>query len=523
MRDGSGGGPCRGLMRASLAVLGGALLYTGHPPIAIGSMGYVALVPLVTLARDVGPGSIRSAFGYGYLAGIVAFAPLLYWLIPFGYAAFGGLTVVQAMYVGGFVAVTAWYGERRGRAVFTVAAWVALEGLRGSWPLGGFGWGALPYTQADGGLVLGVARTLGTAGISLVLVTVAVALEEAIRSGLHSWTAARASDIPADTVFKAIQRPILTVLAVLSLAVVFSGEAPTGNGRTTSFGIVQGGDTRATSAAGVTRLDTDRIIRVTELMLKETRDFADDPPDVVVWPENSLDSDVRTDDGAVVGDLLDQALALVAPSPILAGETQDGPRPRTLFNNMTVFTTDGVGESYSKRRPVPFAEYIPARAALDWFPGLDQVPNDVLAADTAQTLQVAGATVGGIVCFENTFPALARSQVREGADVLVVGTNNSSFGLTPMSAQHVAFSQVRAVETGRWVVHAGISGISAFISPEGKTFQETGQFVPAAIRMDVPLITALTPAMRLGDAVAYAAAIVLVAGLVFGIVERRRR
>lgn len=509
--------------RVFLAILSGALLYAGHPPLAIGFAGYVALIPLIALIRDVGSGSTRAAFGYGYLGGLVAFAPLMYWLIPFGYAAFGGLTLVQAVYVGVFAAVTAWYGERRGRAVFTVAAWVALEAFRGVWPLGGFGWGALAYTQADGGLVLGVARTLGTAGISLVLATVAVALEEAIRSGLHSWTAARDSDNPADTVFKTIQRPILTVLAVLSLAVLIGGEAPAESGRTTSFGIVQGGDTRATAAAGVTRLDSDRIIRVTELMLEETRNFAEDPPDVVVWPENSLDSDVRTDRGAVVADLLDEALALVAPSPILAGETQNGPRPRTLFNNMTVFTTAGAGQSYSKRRPVPFAEYIPARAALDWFPGLDQIPNDVLAADTPQTLEVGGATVGGIICFENNFPALARSQVREGADVLVVGTNNSSFGLTPMSAQHVAFSQVRAVETGRWVVHAGISGISAFVSPEGEAFQQTGQFVPAAIRMDVPLIEGLTPAMRLGDTVAYVSAALLLAGILFGSIDRRRR
>lgn len=505
-----------------LAVLGGLLLYAGHPPVGAGLAGYVAVVPLVALARDTAGTRRRLAFGYGYLAGLVAFAPLLYWLIPFGYAAFGGLTLVQAAYIGAFVAVVAAYGERRGRPVFTVAAWVALEALRGTWPFGGFTWGALAYTQADGGLVLEVARTLGAAGISLILVTVAVAVEEAIRAGHDSWTAARDSDVPADTVFRAVQRPVLTVLAVLTVAVLIGGDEPAPTGSTTSFGIVQGGDTRGTSAAGVRRLDTGRIIKVAELMADQTTAFSDDPPDVVIWPENSLDSDIRSPEGEAVAALLEQSLAAVSPSPILAGEAQDGPTAGTWYNNMTVFTEDGPGQSYTKRRPVPFAEYVPLRPLFDWFPPLDQVPQDVVAADQPQVIDVAGAHVGTIICFENTFPHLVRSQVRAGADVLVVSTNNSSFGFSPMSAQHIAFSRVRAVETGRWVVHAGISGISGFISPTGEVFDRTEQFEPATIRMDVPLIEELTPATRVGDGVAYAAWLVTAAGLGFVLVDRRR-
>ncbi|MGI9016682.1 MAG: apolipoprotein N-acyltransferase [Euzebya sp.] len=511
------------LSRGGLALLGGFLLYAGHPPLGLGPVGFVALVPIVALARDLQSAPIRSRFGYGLLAGMLAFGPLLYWLIPFGYAAFGGLVLVESVYIGTFVTITASYGERRGRAAFTVAAWVALEAIRGSWPLGGFGWGSLAYTQASGGPVLGVARSLGAAGVGMVLAITAVAIEQAIAAGRASWPAAHDSDLPADAVFRAMRTPILTVLGVLSVAILISGEAPAPSGDTTSFGIVQGGDTRATSAAGVNRIDIGRIVRVSELMLAQTRPFAADPPDVVVWPENSLDRDVRSPDGAQVREILDQALALVAPSPILAGETADGPRPGTLLNNMTVFDSQGVAvDSYSKRRPVPFAEYVPWRSLLGDLPPLRQVPSDVLAADAPQVLDVAGAQVGGVICFENTFPHLARSQVRAGADVLVVGTNNSSFGDTPMSAQHIAFSQLRAVETGRWVVHAGISGISAFISPEGRVMQSTELFQPAAIRMDIPLIQGLTPAMRLGDAVAWLAALATLIGLGWLALDRVR-
>ncbi len=487
------------MRRSLLALLAGLLLYAGHPPIGIGAVGFVALVPLAALARDLEGARWRAGIGYGSLAGIAFFAPLLIWLTPFGYVAYVALVLVQALAVGAWTLLVAAWGGRRGRAVVAVVAWMGLESLRSTWPLGGFSWGALAYTQVDVPLVLGVARTLGGTGLGLVLATVAVAVEAAIAQGTRAWGPSRGTERSADVLFDAMRVPLLTVLGVLSLAVLLSGEAPAGDGRTLEVGIVQGGDTRATSAAGVARIDTGRIVRVTELMLEATQAFAADPPDLVVWPENSLDRDVRTEDGAPVRSLLEEALGDVAPAPILAGEIREGPRPGTLLNSMTLFTEDGIGDSYSKRHPVPFGEYVPARAALDWFPPLDQIPRDVVPGEGAQVVQVDGAAVGAVICFENTYAELARDQVRAGADLLVVSTNNSSYGRSAMSAQHVAFSRLRAVETGRWVVHAGISGISGFIDPDGGLHRETGLFRQATPRMEVPLLQGETLAVRLGD------------------------
>ncbi|WP_370324729.1 apolipoprotein N-acyltransferase [Euzebya sp.] len=513
-----------GARRAGLALLAGVLLYGGHPPIGLAAAGFVALVPLVALSRELARDGVRArvAFGYGFLAGATFFGPLLYWLIPFGYAAFGLLTLVQSAYLGVVTALLTAYGERRGRAAVTVAIWVGLEALRGVWPFGGLAWGGLAYTQADGGLALGVARTLGAAGISAVLATVAVAVEEAIRGAATGWAAAREEAVPADAVFRRIRTPLLTVLGVLAVAVLLAGSPPAPTGRTTSFGIVQAGDTRATSAAGVTRIDTGRIVRVAELMVEATAALADDPPDVVIWPENALDGDIRQPRWAEVEAMLEAGVDLVDPAPILAGESIDGTEPATRFNAMTVFTADGIGESYRKRRPVPFGEYVPLRSWLDWFPPLEQIPSDVVPGDGPQVVHVGGAAVGNVICFENTFGHLVRDQVHAGADVLVVSTNNSSFGDTPMSSQHIAFSQVRAVETGRWVVHAGISGISGFVDPEGVVHQRTELFERATPVMDVPLVEGRTPAMRIGDAVAWLAGAVAVLGLAAVVVDRRR-
>jgi apolipoprotein N-acyltransferase len=353
----------------------------------------------------------------------------------------------------------------------------------------------LGYTQHDGGPLLPLARGLGVLGVSAACAVIAVCLEALGRRVLSgtgsrglSWVGIRAATWP----------PVAVVAVVLVLAPVLGGSPPPADGDTIDVASVQGNQIQATSAAGTSREDVGRIVRVAEQMVAATRPLAEDPPALTVWPENSVDADVRDPENTGVREALDEALDLVEGGPMLIGGHFDGPRPRTRYNVVYEVHDDIQPEGvYYKRHPVPMGEYIPGRSLLEWFPPLDQIPSDVLPGDDATVIDVAGARVGAAICFENVFPELLRSQVREGADLLLVATNNASFGRTPMSRQHLAISQVRAVETGRWVLHAGISGISAVIDPTGGTSQETALYEAAIVRADLPLISGITLAMRL--------------------------
>lgn len=81
----------------------------------------------------------------------------------------------------------------------------------------------------------------------------------------------------------------------------------------------------------------------------------------------------------------------------------------------------------------------------------------------------------------------------------MVLTNNASYGETAASAQHLQMSRMRAIEGGRWVVHAAVSGISAFIDPSGRSYQETDLFEPGVIRRTIRASSELTPYVRFGD------------------------
>jgi apolipoprotein N-acyltransferase len=524
-----GGKATRRGRRVALAITAGLLLYAGHPPLDVGLVGVVALVPLLLLSRDIarGPRPLRTGLGWGLVAGLVFFGPLLSWVFRFGAIAWGLLVGVQAAWVALFVGAVAWFGERRGRAVFAVALWVALEAGRSLWPLGGFGWGVLGYTQHAGGMVLPVARTLGVLGISAVLAAVAACLEEIGVRVARVWPRMRSGDDGlSDTLFTAARTPLLTLLFILVAVVLLAGEPPAATGRTIDIAAVQASDIQYTYAAGsptISRLDPARIKRVAQQMALATLPLTDDPPAVTVWPENSLDADYTDPANAELRALVASTLALLDGGTLLADGLLDGPEPGTLLHAIMQIAPDGeVVDRYVKRQPIPFGEYVPFRQWLGWFPPLQQIPRDQIPGDEPGVFEIAGDRIGAVICYESISPRLVHSTVRAGAEVLVVSTNNTSFSPSPMSRQHLAFSQLRAVETGRWILHAGISGISGIVDPEGDVHQRTAQFQQAVVRANLPLVTGVTPATFLAGWVGWAATLIAALALTAGLISRDR-
>ena len=499
--------------RLGWAVAGGVLLFAGHPPWDQAWAGYVALVPLLFLARDVAAGrrAVRAGFGWGLVAGLIFFLPLLTWIGRFGLPAWVLLALLEALFVGVFVAIVAAWGERRWRAVVAVASWVGLEWARSRVPLGGFPWGALAYTQHDMGLVLPVARVAGALGVSAVLATLAVVVEAVVLAVVRRR-------------LRTLLAPGIAVLVVLLLLIaVPAPPAPTSE--TVDIAAVQGNDVELPPF--VDRANTTRVLDIATRMAAVTEQLPSSPeglPDVAVWPENALDSDPRTN--PAIGQQVRQAQRALGDTTLLAGTLLDGDSAATFRNAIVRFGPDATVEDvYDKRILVPFGEYVPWRSVLGSLPPLQAIPTDAVPGKEAKVFNVGGALVGPVTCYESLFPSLVRDQVLEGAQVLVVSTNNASFGRTSAAAQHLAFSQVRAVETGRYVLQAGISGISAVVDPQGGLSQETELFTQAIVRDDLPLVEGLTPYMRFGDVVGPSAALLttlVVAWLVASAARRRR-
>ncbi|MGH2703151.1 MAG: apolipoprotein N-acyltransferase, partial [Actinomycetota bacterium] len=219
-------------------------------------------------------------------------------------------------------------------------------------------------------------------------------------------------------------------------------------------------------------------------------------PDLVVWPESSVGLDLTTNDDSAAAV---RAAAQSVDAPMIVGGNLDVGEDRYKVMAFQIDPDGEVVDQYQKTHLVPFGEYVPARGVLGWIPALDQVPRDAVASDQPVVFDVAGGRVAPVISFEGDFGSLVRKPIAEGGRLLVVATNTSTWGDSWASAQHVAFSRVRAVENGVWVAHAALSGISAFISPRGDIVDSTPLWVPAALVHELRFAADITLYARFGD------------------------
>jgi apolipoprotein N-acyltransferase len=219
-------------------------------------------------------------------------------------------------------------------------------------------------------------------------------------------------------------------------------------------------------------------------------------PDLVVWPENASDLDPYTDGQAA--EVIDDAVRDVGV-PVLVGAVTDGPGDKISNRGIVWDPQAGPGDSYVKRHPVPFGEYIPLRSAVRLVTKkVDLVPRDFASGEEAGVLRVGPATLADVICFEVAYDGVVRDAVSGGGRLLVVQTNNATFGRSGETTQQLAMGRLRAVEHGRAVVVAATSGVSAVIAPDGELLDRSEVFTRDLLVERVPLRSARTWATRLG-------------------------
>jgi apolipoprotein N-acyltransferase len=473
-----------------LAVVGGFATRLAFPSPGWWPLAFVGVAALfLALRRD----SARWNALVGLIWGLAFFLPLITWIVDaVGFVPWLVLSIAEAGYVALLGAAFTW--ARRGEAVwrnpwlqvvvFTIL-WVAVEELRSTWPFGGFPWGRLAFSQADSPAAAYI-RLGGTPLLSAAVAATGALLAVAL-------VAARRVAVARTLVALGVAGGLLVVGILLPLDTA----AQAG---TLRVGAVQGNvPGTGLDAYGRRAVVLGNHVQGTKQLLGQV---APGYLDLVVWPENGTDIDPQVDGAAAAA--IDGAAKAVG-APMLVGTVQYPPSGGRYNTAVLWEPGKGVVASYTKQHPAPFAEYIPMRSIARRFSSaVDLVTQDMLPGHKPGYVPLEsprlGRTVGigDVICFEVAYDSIVRDAVRAGGEVLVVQTNNATFGHSDESTQQLAMSRLRAIEHGRATVQISTVGVSAVIAPNGVIEQQTRLFTPDQLVATLPLRNATTPATRLG-------------------------
>jgi apolipoprotein N-acyltransferase len=532
------------ILRLAGALLTGFLLFSAFPPMAGSEAAWVALVPLILLARYSAP---RTAWHWGMVGGMAFWLPSLAWLlrlrdtggVPWPVIALGwaALAAYCALYVAAFAfaasvvlrrrwgkAAAPALGWRRRLAANLAAmvvlplTWAGLEWLRGV-VITGFPWNYLGASQYANLSVIQCAAWGGVYAVSAVLVLMNVGIALTLERYVAFCRREYASRVHAE---------LLIALAAVS-AVWITGaqtatrlDAPAPGARSVRVAAIQ------PNVAQRTKWTPDDLWGILDTLRQYTELAAVVRPDLIVWPETCVPGPVNTDD--TTRRFLEQTPR--GGVPLLAGGLEELTEGRwTYFYNSSLLYSGADGEitaRYRKQHLVLFGEYLPLERQ---FPALSALSplgwtcragesNVVFAlpvrggAGTVTNGAATGSAAGksfvarfsALICFEDIMPELSRRAVREGARFLVNQTNDAWFDGTAGPWQHLANSVLRAVENRVPLVRSANTGVTGAIARNGRATLLQGEgrlmgfegFSPFGLRVEGPDMP-LTFYTRYGD------------------------
>ena len=473
----------------------------GHPAVA-----FVALVPLLVAisgwsGRGVAlPGvSTRRGFALGLIAGFIHFAGTVYWTGA-TVSTFGGLPVfvavivaaLLALYMAAYIAVTCAIGAIfvrhfgiRGLCLVPVV-WVATEYLRGI-VLGGFPWIPLGNTMVTLLPIAQLASAFGVYGLSMFVAFVNVGF------------AIVALAPPSATKGKVRVMAAGATLGSIALISIWGGMRLSGNelsgGTPIKIGLIQG------NIAQTDKWNPARAGMIVDRYLQLTQQAAANGAQFIMWPESSTPFYFEEDPQGTIVRRLVRGLG----RPLLLGSDEfEQSEPPRHYNAAFMLDPGGATAAvYRKIHLVPFGEYVPLQRLLFFVGPLVEAVSAFSRGTRVTMLPVEGHMVSTAICYEVTYPALAREAVRQGSEMLTTITNDAWYGESSAAFQHFEMAAMRAIEQGRYLARAANTGISGIIDPYGRVLVRTNLFETVAVVGEARFVQSRTLYARIGDLVAF--------------------
>jgi len=374
------------------------------------------------------------------------------------------------------------------------AAWTLGEWMRG-WVFTGFPWLATGYSQVPESPLAGYAPVFGIYGVSLAV---------AVTSGLVVVLGLRATD---KSEVRRMKDDLVCLLpSAFILLVIWLGgwglkqvEWTTPLGAPFNASLLQG------NVAQDQKWRPEQVRSTLEIyrLLAESA-----PGQLIVMPETALPLYLEQ----VPPDYLS---ALAGSARARGGDVLAGVPERTAggeYFNSVVSLGSSPQQAYRKSHLVPFGEFIPLRPVLGWIVSVLAIPLQDFSrgAPDQRPLAVAGQRVAINICYEDVFGEEIIRQLPE-ATVLANVSNVAWFGRSLAPRQHLQIAQARAIETGRFMLRATNTGVTAVIGPRGELLAAAPEYEIATVTYRVQGYGGATPYIRLGNSAVLALCAALIA------------
>ena len=473
------------LWRLPLAVVGGLVSSLAMPREDIWPLIFVSVAMILVSIRSLG---FWSATGIGFFAGLAFYMSQVEWLsLYLGPVPWIALSVMEALIFavgsGAIAIVWSWTGRLRKSfyrnsfvALAIATLWTAREWIAINLPYGGFPWSRVAQALSESFLSQ-LVYFVGISGLTFVSVFMTVAVLLTLEAGK---IALKANALGLAASVLALATAWLFIVPTAAESGELTVAAVQGNANAGLFANAEKGTFLRNHIEATALLDSHPM--------KDEIDF-------IVWPENASDLNPQANQIAMAQV---QSVVSTYKVPLILGaitQSQD-----VYFNSSLYYDEQGNQiDQYDKKRPVPFAEYVPDRQFWNQLaPDLIGLVSRDYAFGTRDGIFELGANqLGVLICFEIAIDDIGRELVAGGAQVILSQTNNADFGRSDETFQQAALARLRAIETGRTVVNISTVGVSRIFLPNGQIISELPIFEPGIMVEKVPLRTAITPAMAI--------------------------
>ncbi|WP_168795169.1 apolipoprotein N-acyltransferase [Paraburkholderia aromaticivorans] len=411
-----------------------------------------------------------------------------------------------------------WHG-----ALAFASAWAIGEWLRGT-VFTGFPWLASGYAQVDGPFA-GFAPVAGVYGVGWVLALAAALIVQAVLALLSSCKLSRAGDASSNGAKTGVAR--IAVSGVIALALIVAGLL---------LPLVQW--TVPANAPLTVRLlqgNVKQEMKFEESGMRAAIDqfqqmITSKPADLIVTPETAipvLAQQLPAPFASAVRNFSDSTGSAILFGAIGGTITPEG--QVIDYTNSLFGVTPGTRDvyRYDKHHLVPFGEFVPW--GFRWFVNLMSIPlgDFFRGAPVQKPFIVHNQPVAVDICYEDIFGEEIARTIRESdtpAGVLVNSTNLAWFGDTIALDQHLQIARMRSLETGRPMLRATNTGMTAAIDANGRVIGRLTPYTIGSLDVTVQGTAGSTPYITSGNNTVLAVSLLLLAfGFAFGPGTTRRR